>query len=71
MRHYKVVYEKIDTREVWIEVPDNVNDDEVEKIFENNYIRYDDESDEHDSDSGSMNILDISEIDEEGNEIGD
>jgi len=71
MRHYKVVYEKTDTREVWIEVPDHIEENDVQEIFEKDFTRYDDESDEYDSLSGNMNVLMIDEIDEEGNEIGD
>jgi hypothetical protein len=71
MRHYKVVYEKTDTREVWIEVPDHIEENNVQEIFEKDFTRYDDESDEYDSCSGAMNVLMIDEIDEEGNEIGD
>ena len=68
-RHFRIIYEKIDTREVWIEVPGNGDEHNVERMFMNDFTRYDDESDDHDNDAGTMNILDITEIDKEGNEI--
>lgn len=68
MRHYKVIYEKIDYREVWIETNAD-SDEEVEKVFFANFERYDDESDSADCDLSSMDILEITEIDENGCEI--
>lgn len=68
MRHYKVLYEVKDTREVWIETP--VSEDEVEEVFLKNFTRYNDESDSLDGPTdGEVTIVDISEIDEEGNDI--
>lgn len=68
MRHYRVLYEVKDTREVWIETP--VNEDKVEEIFLQNFTRYNDESDSYDGPTdGEVTIVDVSEIDEEGNDI--
>lgn len=69
MRTYRIIYEKTETREVWVEVPDNVDEAGAEKIFEDNFVKYDDESDEHDCDSGVMNVLMVDEIDENGDEL--
>ena len=66
MNRYKIIYEKHDFREVWI---DAKSEDEAEKLFEENYLKYDDESDEADIDLASMDILEITEIDEDGNEV--
>lgn len=66
MNRYKIIYEKHDFREVWI---DAKSEDEAEKLFEENYTKYDDESDEADVDLSSMDILEITEIDEDGNEL--
>lgn len=68
MRHYKIVYEKIDYREVWIETNADTPD-EVAKVFVRNFERYDDESDSADCDLSNMDILEITEIDENGCEI--
>ena len=68
MRHYKIVYEKIDYREVWIETNADSNE-EVEKVFVRNFERYDDESDSAECDLSNMDILEITEIDENGCEI--
>jgi hypothetical protein len=66
MKHYKIIYEKLEFREVWINA---TSYEEAEKLFDENYSKYDDESDEADIDLTSMNVLEISEIDEDGNEI--
>lgn len=70
MRHYKVVYIKKDIREVWIEVPDNIdNDEDAEDIFIRDLERYDDESDEANIDIESPEIIEVTEIDEFGEEL--
>lgn len=69
MRHYKVVYIKRDAREVWIEVPDDTDEDEAENIFIRNLERYDDESDEANIDIESPEIIEVTEIDEFGEEL--
>jgi hypothetical protein len=69
MKHFRVIYRKIDTREVWIEVNDTTNENEVEEIFVRNFEHYDDESDDHDNDGGSMDILTIDKINEDGEAI--
>jgi len=70
MRHYRVLYEIKDTREVWIET--SVNEDKVEEVFLNDFTRYNDESDSCDGPTdGEVTVVDITEIDENGNEIND
>jgi hypothetical protein len=66
MKHYKIIYEKHEFREIWV---DAKSEKHAEKLFEENYSKYDDESDEADVDLASMGILEITEIDEDGNEI--
>jgi hypothetical protein len=66
MKHYKLIYEKHEFREIWLEAG---SEQQAEELFEENYTKYDDESDEADVDLASMNILEITEIDENGNEI--
>jgi hypothetical protein len=68
MRHYKVIYEKHDFREVWIETNAD-SPEEVEEVFMRNFERYDDESDTADVDLSNMDILEITEIGEDGEEI--
>lgn len=68
MRHYRVLYEVKDTREVWIETPADEN--KVEDIFLTNFTRYNDESDSYDGASdGEVTVIDITEIDEDGEEL--
>ena len=68
MRHYRVLYEIKDTREVWIETP--VDEDEVEEVFLKNFTHYNDESDSYDgATDGEVTIIDVTEIDENGEEI--
>lgn len=69
MKHYRVVYEKIDTRSVWIEVPDHVDEKGAEDIFLQYYTRYDDESDEYNTVCSNMNVIGVNQIDEDGNDI--
>jgi hypothetical protein len=66
MSRYKIIYEKHEFREIWI---DAKSEEHAEQLFEENYSKYDDESDEADVDLASMDILEITEIDEDGNEI--
>jgi hypothetical protein len=69
MRHYKIVYIKRDAREVWIEVPDNTDEEGAEDIFIRDLERYDDESDEANVDIESPEIIEVTEIDEFGEEL--
>lgn len=70
MKRFRVVYCKIDCREVWIESnDDSMTEEGVEELFMRNFDEYDDESDDHDADGGCMDILSIDEIDEDGEEI--
>lgn len=68
MRHYRVIYQKIDKREVWIETNAD-NEQEAEEEFMRNFERYDDESDSFDDYGGDMDVLTVDEIDENGEEI--
>jgi hypothetical protein len=69
MRHYKIVYIKRDAREVWIEVSDNTDEEGAEDIFVRDLERYDDESDEANVDIESPEIIEVTEIDEFGEEL--
>lgn len=69
MRHYKIIFIKKDAREVWIEVPDNTDEVGAEHIFIRDLERYDDESDEADIDIESPEIVEVTEIDEFGEEL--
>jgi hypothetical protein len=67
MKHFRVCYDQIDSREVWIEVSDASDDvKDVEALFIRNFERYNDEAECTDSD---MIITSIREIDENGEEI--
>jgi hypothetical protein len=69
-RYFKIVYERVDTREVMIETEDkSADEDVVTEMFWENFEKYDDESDDHDNDSGASAILTIDEVDENGDEI--
>lgn len=68
MRHYRVIYEKHDFREVWIETNAD-SPEEAEKVFMRDFERYDDESDSADCDLSNMDVLEVTEIDENGDEI--
>jgi hypothetical protein len=70
MKYFRVIYQKIDCREVLIESSDDtMTEKEAEELFLRNFEQYDDESDDHDADGGSMDVLTVDEIDEEGNDI--
>jgi hypothetical protein len=70
MKYFRVVYQKVECREVWVEsTDDTMTEKEAEELFLRNFEQYDDESDEHDCDSGSLDVLMVDEIDEEGNDI--
>ena len=69
MKHYRVIYEKVDTRSVWIEVPDYVDEKGAEDIFIQYYNRYDEESDEYNTTGSNMNVIGINQIDENGNNM--
>lgn len=68
MRHYRVIYQKIDKREVWIET-NAENEQEAKEEFMRNFERYDDESDSFDGYGGDMDVLTVDEIDENGEDI--
>jgi|WetSurMetagenome_2_1015567.scaffolds.fasta_scaffold19980_6 hypothetical protein len=68
MRHYRVIYQKIDKREVWIET-NAENEQEAEEVFMRNFEQYDDESDSFDGFGGDMDVLSVDEIDENGEDI--
>lgn len=68
MKHYRVIYIKRDIREVWIETPVDTEDD-AEEVFIRNFERYDDESDDANIDIDPLEIVDVTEIDENGEEI--
>jgi hypothetical protein len=70
MRYFRVIYQKIDCREVLVESSDdNMTEKEAEELFLRNFEQYDDESDDHDADGGSMDVLTVDEIDKDGNDI--
>lgn len=70
MKYFRVIYQKIECREVWVESSDEtMTEKEAEELFLRNFEQYDDDSDEHDADGGSMDILTVDEIDEDGNDI--
>jgi hypothetical protein len=66
MKRYKIIYEKREFREIWLYAN---SEEQAETLFEDNYVKYDDESDEADIDLNSMDIIEVTEIDEDGNEI--
>jgi len=66
MKRYRIVYEKREYREVWINAD---SEQRAKELFEEHYSKYDDESDEADVDLASMGVLVIAEIDEDGNDI--
>jgi hypothetical protein len=67
MKHFRVCYDQIDSREVWIEVSDAIKDSkDAEALFIHDFERYNDESECTDSD---MIITSVNEIDENGEEI--
>jgi len=70
MKYFRVIYQKIECREVWVESSDEtMTEKEAEELFLRNFEEYDDESDEHDADGGSMDVLTVDEIDEDGDDI--
>ncbi len=70
MKYFRVIYQKIDCREVMVESSDDtMSEVEAEELFLRNFEQYDDESDDHDADGGSMDVLTVDEIDEDGNDI--
>jgi hypothetical protein len=70
MKYFRVIYQKIDCREVLVESSDdNMTEKEAEELFLRNFEQYDDESDDHDADGGSMDVLTVDEIDADGNDI--
>lgn len=68
MHHYRIIYIKRDIREVWIETPVKT-EEEAEEVFIKNFERYDDESDDASVDIDPLEIVDVTEIDEFGEEI--
>jgi hypothetical protein len=63
MRIFKVIYEVINKREVWIETEDkSIDDNGIEELFLNNFGKYDDESDMYEDYGGDINVLTINEI---------
>ena len=70
MRYFRVIYQKTECRDVWVETTDETMTERgAEKLFLKDFTKYDGESDEHDCDSGSLDVLSVDEIDEEGNDI--
>lgn len=70
MKYFRVIYQKTDCREVWVESnDDSMTEKGAEELFMRNFEQYDDESDDHDADGGSMDVLTVDEIDEDGEEI--
>jgi len=70
MKYFRVIYQKIDCREVLVESSDDsMTEKEAEGLFLRNFEQYDDESDDHDADGGSMDVLTVDEIDKDGNDI--
>jgi hypothetical protein len=70
MKYFRVIYQKIDCREVLVESSDDtMTEKEAEGLFLRNFEQYDDESDDHDADGGSMDVLTVDEIDKYGNDI--
>jgi len=68
MRHYRVVYIKREMREVWIETTAD-NEEKAEEVFIRNLERYDDESDEANVDIDPIEIVEVTEINEFGEEL--
>lgn len=66
MKRFKIIYEKREFREIWIYAD---SEEQAERLFENNYLKYDEESDEADVDLNNLDVLEVTEIDEDGNEI--
>jgi hypothetical protein len=70
MKYFRVIYQKIDCREVLVESSDDtMTETEAEELFLRNFEQYDGESDDHDADGGSMDVLTVDEIDEDGDDI--
>lgn len=69
MRYYKVVYERKEMREVWMEVDDNVDEDLAKEMFWNDFDKYDGESDEFNDYDSNYNIVIFDEIDENGDDL--
>jgi len=68
MKHFRIIYEKTEKREVYIDVEDHVTEDMVNKMFWDNFEKYDDESDDMGG-CGETNLLMTDEVDEDGNEV--